>query len=78
MLNQVGKFFTCQCPRCSDPSELGTFSSALWCLKCAKGKKDKGKVLPSDTKNIEAAWRCDVCGAETQCQTVQRIFDSEC
>ena len=28
-LLQVGKFFRCDCPRCSDPTELGTMTSAV-------------------------------------------------
>lgn len=26
------KYFSCQCPRCADPTELGTHISALRCL----------------------------------------------
>lgn len=38
-----GKFFDCSCPRCSDPTELGTHLSTLKCGKC-----DNGWVLSSD------------------------------
>ena len=30
-------FFDCACPRCSDPSELGTFMSAIRCNACRNG-----------------------------------------
>lgn len=32
-----GKFFTCQCQRCIDPTELGTFFSSFTCNKCNDG-----------------------------------------
>lgn len=32
-----GKFFTCHCPRCTDPTELGTHFSSLKCNKCEPG-----------------------------------------
>ncbi|XP_044252452.1 SET domain-containing protein SmydA-8-like [Tribolium madens] len=47
------KFFECQCRRCSDPTELGTFTSALICPKC----KD-GFVLSSNPLDSEADWTC--------------------
>ena len=30
-------FFDCACPRCSDPTELGTFMSAIRCNACRAG-----------------------------------------
>lgn len=32
-----GKFFTCSCQRCTDPTELGTHFSSLLCKKCDDG-----------------------------------------
>lgn len=32
-----GKYFTCQCVRCLDPTELGTFFSSINCQKCGDG-----------------------------------------
>lgn len=31
------KFFDCDCPRCTDPTELGTHLSTFKCSKCKKG-----------------------------------------
>lgn len=31
------KFFNCMCPRCADPTELGTHLSTLKCNKCDNG-----------------------------------------
>ena len=36
--------FTCSCQRCLDPTELGTFGSALICQKCRPKKKGKRKM----------------------------------
>lgn len=32
-----GKFFSCNCERCSDPTELGTHFSSILCRKCQGG-----------------------------------------
>lgn len=32
-----GKYFTCHCERCVDPTELGTHFSSLKCNKCSTG-----------------------------------------
>ncbi|XP_018323549.1 SET domain-containing protein SmydA-8-like [Agrilus planipennis] len=48
------KFFECMCKRCSDPTELGTFTSALRCPKC-----EKGWVLSTNPLDPEAAWSCN-------------------
>merc|ERR1719245_2052283 len=47
-------FFSCQCPRCQDPTEFGTLTSSLPCPSCRVGN-----VLPSRTDcNV---WECDKC-----------------
>lgn len=33
---RAGKFFTCHCARCLDPSELGTNFSSIRCRKCGQ------------------------------------------
>ena len=46
------KFFDCQCKRCSDPTELGTFVGALKCQTCSVGA-----VVPN-----KPGWKCLTCG----------------
>ena len=46
-----GKKFTCSCPRCIDPTEMGTFGSALICQSCRKKKKGH-KTKDSDTSGL--------------------------
>lgn len=51
-----GKFFWCQCERCTDPTEFQTFTSALRCPKC----KD-GIILSRDPLDQDAIWSCTRC-----------------
>ena len=58
----------CNCVRCSDPTELGTFTSALICSKCSKGDDGataaakKGKILPVNLQlDEESEWKCETC-----------------
>lgn len=37
------KYFDCNCPRCSDPTELGTHMGTLKCTKC-----DNGIIMSTD------------------------------
>ena len=74
-LLQVGKFFTCQCPRCSDPTELGTFSSALLCSQCGGGKDNV--LLSTDVADVEAEWGCQKCSLRMKCEQVQRVCRGE-
>ncbi|XP_037024983.1 SET domain-containing protein SmydA-8 [Bradysia coprophila] len=53
---QEGKFFWCQCKRCSDPTELGTYSSAIQCPKC-----HGGLILSTDPLDQDAPWKCRAC-----------------
>ena len=71
-LLQVGKFFHCLCPRCSDPTELGTYSSSVVCSGCKEGH-----LVSSDPATIEAPWRCRKCGRETPCEKVQKIYQGK-
>ncbi|GBP56334.1 SET domain-containing protein SmydA-8, isoform A [Eumeta japonica] len=52
------KFFSCDCSRCADPTELGTHMSTLKCSKC-----DDGTVMSTDPLDSQAAWKC----SSTEC-----------
>jgi len=54
-LLNLGKFFHCLCARCSDPTELETYSSALKCPAC------KEPVITTSTKDLKADWACTKC-----------------
>ncbi|KAK6616972.1 hypothetical protein RUM44_005329 [Polyplax serrata] len=47
------KFFSCDCKRCSDPTELGTYVSAMKCQKCRNGF-----LLPENPLDDESSWTC--------------------
>jgi len=53
-------FFSCSCVRCSDPTELGSFASAVICPHC-----QDGKILPLDSLSYHSMWRCEKCQKET-------------
>ncbi|EDW52515.1 SET domain-containing protein SmydA-8 isoform X1 [Drosophila sechellia] len=55
-----GKFFTCQCERCLDPTELGTHFSSLKCGQCAEGFQ-----VPRQPTEPDTSWSCASCGSET-------------
>lgn len=54
------KYFSCHCRRCKDPTELGTYLSALRCI----GIDDRtcgGNQLPIDPCDDKTEWACDKC-----------------
>lgn len=48
-------YFDCKCPRCSDPTEFGTYTSALKCSRCREGL-----ILPHPNK-MGDLWKCRFC-----------------
>ncbi|XP_075166937.1 SET and MYND domain containing, arthropod-specific, member 5 [Haematobia irritans] len=57
---QITKHFRCKCERCSDPTELGTYFSAMKCAGDANKKCD-GVQLPKDPLDKNTDWICDKC-----------------
>jgi hypothetical protein len=65
-----GKYFLCGCSRCRDPTELGTFFSAVKCPNCPPGY-----VIPQETKVFEnTKWSCTECGAAVQAEFIQEKY----
>ncbi|TRY73768.1 hypothetical protein TCAL_00957 [Tigriopus californicus] len=64
---EYGKHFTCMCPRCSDPTDLGTFGNSLLC-----GSNCGGTVSKSKDKND---YKCEKCGRGMTKEIVQKIFN---
>ena len=48
---KMSKCFWCQCPRCEDPTEFGSYLSCLNCPNCG------GKVLSTNPLDQEAKWK---------------------
>ncbi|KAK9882546.1 hypothetical protein WA026_021893 [Henosepilachna vigintioctopunctata] len=56
------KHFLCRCPRCSDPTEFGSYMSSFHCKAC------RGNVMPRNPLNLKSNWICEDC-----CTIVNRI-----
>jgi len=55
-----GKQFYCMCPRCTDPTELGSYCSAVC---CPTTPSCNGYLLPSNpTSTVPSPWQCNKCG----------------
>jgi Zn finger protein HypA/HybF involved in hydrogenase expression len=48
-----GKYFQCQCERCSDPTELETHFSSMKCRDCLYGDVDSSNPLGNTFKHNE-------------------------
>ena len=65
-----GKHFGCECVRCTDPTEMGSFCSALICQACCKNASstqqtcfDDIAVLPEHPLDLNSVWKCRKCSA---------------
>ncbi|KAG6450624.1 SET domain-containing protein SmydA-8-like isoform X2 [Manduca sexta] len=67
------KYFSCKCQRCSDPTELGTYLSAMKCLGEEKTPCD-GIHLPEDPLNEETDWACSKCSVKISNSQVNMII----
>lgn len=67
------KYFSCKCIRCSDPSEMGTYLSAMKCL--GDGNKEcDGIHLPEDPLDDETEWACNKCNVKVSNCQVEMII----
>lgn len=57
---RLTKHFLCQCERCSDATELGTYFSAMLCVGDV-GKECGGVQLPKEPMNDKTDWACNKC-----------------
>jgi len=64
-------YFTCQCKRCLDPTELGSHTNSAMCPNC-----QDGIILPQQPTNLTSNWICDKCGEEklTSATHVMRLL----
>jgi len=69
-------FFECGCPRCSDPTEFGTFTSAVKCFQCSKGFViPYPTLLNSHLKDADdvARFHCTNCGQSSSFNFVESV-----
>jgi len=64
-------YFSCTCPRCSDPTELGSHLSSLVCQKCPPGEGVLTQVSPLSK---DSPWKCSV----HQCLVTKENVTSMC
>ncbi|XP_055681133.1 SET domain-containing protein SmydA-8 isoform X1 [Lutzomyia longipalpis] len=65
------KDFMCNCARCTDPTECGTYLSALCCPK----ESCKGRMLPVNPLHLGSAWSCDKCSTQLNNKKIARVQD---
>lgn len=69
---QEGKFFWCTCKRCADPTEFGTYSSAVQCPKC----NGAGLIISTNSLQQDAPWKCDKCGYIVTGASMMKLVDT--
>ena len=67
-------YLSCSCPRCSDSTELGTFTSSALCdgQTCSE---EGGLMLPINPRDISSDWICTSCQVITSRENVEAIED---
>lgn len=68
----TSKLFVCQCRRCIDPTDLGSYSSALKCTICMKkSPASVGSILscPANTDQ----WQCNKCKSKFTTVNIQNL-----
>jgi len=69
------RFITCSCQRCSDPTELGTFTSGIYCSKCPN---QEGLLLPENPLVKLTEWVCNKCSdRKTEASIFEVMVDIE-
>lgn len=61
--------FDCSCQRCQDPTEMGTYLSAVRCFLC-----DDGVLLPASSESPSVSWTCRTTGC-TGFKAAEEIMD---
>jgi len=62
--------FSCDCPRCLDPTELGTMASTMRCPGC-----QEPCLLPASS-DMDCVWRCTNCDREDTLENVIRVVQT--
>ncbi|XP_065357523.1 SET domain-containing protein SmydA-8 isoform X2 [Calliphora vicina] len=66
---KTGKYFSCDCKRCKDPTELGTNFSTFKCSKC-----EDGWLLWTDPLDPNTEWKCTLCEFKTSSDAIRRAL----
>ena len=69
---QDQRYLSCDCPRCSDATELGTFTSAALCDGAECGEQG-GLILPINPRDLQSDWICTCCQVISSQATIEAI-----
>ena len=58
LLGTITSIGSCHCQRCSDPTELGSYTSGIFCTRCPN---QEGILLSENPFNIASNWICNKC-----------------
>jgi len=73
------KYFVCSCPRCVDPTELGTMFSSIKCPQCTAEGGYLVPTVPGNCDLVEGAmadWRCASCSKGQTAKFVNAVTQS--
>ena len=84
--------YLCNCTRCQDVTDLGTYFSAIKCISCSEISNTSnesldndqltstnvsdGYHLQNDTRQLESLWSCNKCGEEKAIFEVEHILST--
>jgi len=66
------RFYSCDCVRCKDPTELGTFVSGIYCRKCPD---QEGIILSENPLDELAEWVCNKCADRHSPDSIGLVFN---
>ncbi|CRK93100.1 CLUMA_CG006491, isoform A [Clunio marinus] len=67
---KLTKQFDCDCERCSDVTEFGTYFSSLKCQKCPEGM-----LTPASLGDWNNDWRCTNCSNKMSIDSVNKFIN---
>ncbi|XP_055371050.1 SET domain-containing protein SmydA-8-like [Condylostylus longicornis] len=68
---RLTKQFTCNCPRCKDPTERGTYLGAFYCRTQQCG----GLIIQEDPTAQSSIWKCEKCNTRYDSRQMTKIAD---
>ncbi|XP_046969776.1 SET domain-containing protein SmydA-8 [Vanessa cardui] len=68
---KINKCFDCDCERCKDPTEFGTYLGNIYCSVCNSSNIDlvsekNGMLVSTNPLDETAPWKCEKCGYSIQ------------
>lgn len=72
------KCFDCDCQRCTDPTELGTYMGAVRCMRCTTPQNFRNGpyILSENPLDSSSCWKCKNCGHEMTAKQIKSGNDN--